>query len=326
MKFIPIINKLPVIYKTNRSMRNLPIISILILFLIPRVNGQKYFSFPTENVNWNVYLEYSISESPTDTVLLRYTIHGDTIINQIAYKKLCLESGDTLDPEIESVGGLREQDKKIYFIGQDFLRNPHYEESLLYDFNKQIGDTVKHDNYGTCYSIIENIDSIEIDGEYRKRYEVYASNNYYFPDQEYWIEGIGSIKNGLLGNITMIPMCCYHYWEHVCFKENEQVKYLNPSFNECFPDYLLTSINETIEIFEITIYPNPFSSELHIDNIQLDENINVRIVDNLGRILVHKELTTNNNIINVPEISGFLIVIVIDDNYQILKREKIIQK
>jgi len=166
---IAYITPLPVIYNTNRFMRNLPIISILILFLIPGVNGQKYFSFPTENVNWNVYLEYSISESPTDTVLLRYTIHGDTIINQIAYKKLCLESGDMLDPEIESVGGLREQDKKIYFIGQDFLRNPHYEESLLYDFNKQIGDTVKHDNYGTSYSIIENIDSIEIDGEYRKR-------------------------------------------------------------------------------------------------------------------------------------------------------------
>jgi len=271
-------------------------------------------------------LEYSLSESPTDTVLLRYTLHGDTSINQVNYKKLCLESGDTLNPEIEAIGGLREQDKKIYFIGQDFLGNPHYEESLLYDFNKQIGDTVKHDNYGTFYSIIENIDSIEIDGEYRKRYKVYASNNYYFPGQEYWIEGIGSIKNGLLGNITMIPTCCYHYWEHVCFRENEQVKYLNPSFSECFPDYLLTSINENIEIFEINIYPNPFSNELHIDNIQPDENINVRIVDNLGRILVHKELTTKNNIINVPEISGLLIVIVIDDNYQILKREKIIQK
>jgi len=130
----------------------------------------------------------------------------------------------------------------------------------------------------------------------------------------------------LLGNITLIPICCYHYWEHVCFKEDEQVKYLNPSFNECFPDYLLTSKNEKIELFKINIYPNPFSSKLHIDNILPDENINVRIVDILGRILVHKELTTNNNIINVPEISGLLIVIVIDDDYQILKREKIIQK
>ena len=130
----------------------------------------------------------------------------------------------------------------------------------------------------------------------------------------------------MLGHITSIPTCCYHYWEHICFRENEQVKYLNPSFTECFPDYLLSFINENIDIYEIHIYPNPFSSELHIDNIQPDENITVQVADNLGRILVHKKLNAKNNIINVPEISGLLIVILIDDNCQILKREKIIQK
>jgi len=290
------------------------------------LNGQNYYPFPVENVNWNVYLEYSLHENPTDTVLLRYTLHGDTTINLVNYKKLCLESGDTLNPEIETIGGLREQDKKIYFIGQDFLGHPHEEELLLYDFNAQIGDTVKHDNYGTIYSIIENIDSIEIDGEYRKRYKVYASNNYYFPDQEYWIEGIGSIMNGLLGNITSIPLCCYHYWEHICFKENEQVKYLNPSFSECFPDYLLNSMNECFEISKINIYPNPFSNELHIDNIKPHEKIYVRIIDNLGRMIVHKKLTAQNNIIIVPEISGSFLVLIINNNYQILKKEKIIQK
>ena len=110
----------------------------LILLLEIGVYAQKYFPFPTENVNWNVYLEYSISENPTDTLLLRYTLHGDTIINQVVYKNLCLESGDTLNPKIESIGGLRETDQKVYFIGQDFLSFPHDEELLLYDFNKQI--------------------------------------------------------------------------------------------------------------------------------------------------------------------------------------------
>ena len=307
-------------------MKKLYFIFILILLICKSVSGQKYFPFPTENVNWNIYFEYSRSENPPDTVLLRYTLHGDTTINQVKYKKLCLESGDTLHPEIEAVGGLREKDKKIYFIGNDYLGNPHFEECLLYDFNKQTGDTVKHDNFDTFYSIIENIDSVEIDGEYRKRYKVYSRNNFLFPDQEYWIEGIGSIKNGLLGNITDVPTCGYYYWEHVCFRENGQVKYLNPSFKECFPDYLMTSINENNETSKINIYPNPFSTELHIDNIQPAENLNVRIVDILGRIIVHKELTSKNNIINVPETRGILLVMITDKYYHILKKEKIIQK
>lgn len=90
---------------------------------------------------------------------------------------------------------------------------PHEEEGLLYDFDVQEGDTVWHTNSGYDYTVIESVDSVEIDGQLRRRYNVDTGRNYYFQDEEYWVEGIGSTKNGLLGHITAIPTCCYHFWE-----------------------------------------------------------------------------------------------------------------
>lgn len=306
-------------------MKNL--ILILSIFLTHNlvVKSQRYFPFPTENVYWNVYLELSIHENPLDSTLLRYTIHGDTLINQIVYRKLCIESGDIANPKIKTVGGLREHNKKIYFTGYDYLGSYHNKELLLYDFSKQIGDTIYHDNHGNNYSIIENIDSVELDGEYRKRFKVNSRHNYSFKDQEYWIEGIGSIKNGLLGHITDIPTCCYHFWEHVCFKENGRIKYLNPSFSDCFPAKLLSSINDNFEFSKINIYPNPFSNKLHIDNIPDNKNLSIQIIDSMGRLVLKKELRTESNSVQMPVIKGIYIVLIMDDNGQIIKNERIIQ-
>lgn len=308
-------------------MKNLILILFLILTFNLIVKSQRYFPFPTENVNWNVYLELSIHENPVVKNLLRYTVHGDTLINQTIYRKLCVETGDTANPKIKSVAGLRENNKKIYFIGKDFLGLQHYyTELLLYDFSKLVGDTVFHDKHGSNFSIIENIDSVELDGEYRKRFKVYSSHNYSFKDQEYWIEGIGSIKNGLLGHITDIPTCCYHFWEHVCFKENGHVKYLNSSFSDCFSATLLSSINDNFEFPTINIYPNPFSDKLHIDNIPDNKNLSIQIIDSMGRLVQKKELRTESNTVQMPVIKGIYIVLIMDDNGQIIRNERIIQK
>jgi hypothetical protein len=69
------------------------------------VLGQKYFPFPTENARWHIYLLTTCeNDSPPDTFLLRYALHGDTVINDHTYSKLCLETGAIADPVIEPVG------------------------------------------------------------------------------------------------------------------------------------------------------------------------------------------------------------------------------
>jgi hypothetical protein len=55
------------------------------------LKGQNYVPFPKENVNWNVYYVGTCQERAPDTILIRYAIHRDTIINDISYRKLCIE-------------------------------------------------------------------------------------------------------------------------------------------------------------------------------------------------------------------------------------------
>jgi hypothetical protein len=298
-------------------------LSFVLLFNLI-VKSQEYFQFPTKDVNWNVYLISSCDESSPDTILLRYTIHGDTTINENLYHKLCLECGDTSNPVINPIGGLRENDKKVYFIGKDFLGYEYYEEVLLYDFSKQIGDTIKHSSDGIFYSVIEDIDSIIIDGMYRKRFQV--NNHWFYHNPDYIIEGIGSVQNGLLGHITMIPTCGYHYWEHICFREEGIIKYLNPSFEDCFPSNLIVSLNRIELKKDVRIFPNPTSGQLSVENNTINQILIVKIIDVNGKILIQESLTTKKASIKMPNISGFFEVIITDIDGRILDSEKIIKK
>lgn len=296
----------------------------IITFLIFTVGlkGQNYVPFPTENVNWNVYYVGTCQERAPDTILIRYTIHGDTTINDISYRKLCIESGDTINPKIRSIGGLREENKKIYYSGETILSATN-EEFLLYDFTKQTGDTIKHNSQGWFYSVILDIDSVLIDGMYRKRYNV--NNRWFFQNPDYIIEGIGSVKNGLLGHISDIPTCGFHYWEHICFKENGVVKYLNPSFADCFPDNLIMGTNHTETVTQIRIYPNPVNQEIQIEN-NSDKNLSLKIVDINGRSIIDQQLNDVKTVIKLDVQPGVYHVLIKNKTGQIILTQRIIKQ
>lgn len=281
---------------------------------------QNYVPFPTENVNWNVYYVGTCEERTPDTTLLRYTIKGDTTINEIVYHKLCLESGDIINPKSRTIGGIREENKKIYCKGETILSDT-YDEWLLYDFTKQIGDTIKHNPQGYFYSVILDIDSILIDGTYRKRYEV--DNRWFYHNPDYIVEGIGSIRNGLLGHISDIPTCGTHYWEHVCFKENGVVKYLNPNFNDCFPSNFVMGADKMET--QIKIYPNPVNQNLQIIN-NINENLSAKIIDINGRSVIEHSLNKTKTILKLDISSGIYNVLITNKIGQIIFTQKIIKQ
>lgn len=256
--------------------------------------------------------------------MIRYTIHGDTTINEIQYSKLCIESGDTVNPKIQGIGGLRESDKKIYYLGQTIIGGGYDEEYLLYDFTKQIGDTIKHDSYGGFYSVVLDIDSVQIGNIYRKRYKV--DNHWFYHNPDYIIEGIGSVKNGLLGHISDIPTCCSHYWEHICFRENGIVKYVNPSFSDCFPSNLLTGIVQLDYETDFEIYPNPFSNEIQIKNKLNHQDLTFKLIDINGKTLIDKIINNEKVTLDLNISSGLYNVLIIDKNGQILITKKVIKE
>ena len=200
------------------------IIIFISLVLSVGIYAQKYVPFPSENAEWNVFYASSWNGSPMDTTLMQYSLQGDTTINGIGYHKVVRNIATSSNPVYKSVGGLREQNKKVYYNG--FGYNENYGgfnniENLLYDFNKKVGDTVQV-NQWLEYTITK-IDSVKIGNEYRKRYN------------DCIIEGIGDVEGGLFGIMVLIPTCldCHQEWHFVCFSQNGESVYKNPDYVDC---------------------------------------------------------------------------------------------
>ena len=203
--------------------------AVMLIILCLPVSGQEYVHFPAGDARWHIYLESTCdNDSPAIPELLRYFLEGDTLIGEVLYNRLYVESGDTVSPAKRLSGIIREEDKRVYYIGSGFT-DPFDGEHLLYDFNAQVGDTIYHND--DRKSIVLEIDSAAIGGVFRKRYLV--DNGWYFHNPDLIIEGIGSVLNGLLGHISVIPTCGSHYWEHVCFYDRGEMVYRNPAYPGC---------------------------------------------------------------------------------------------
>lgn len=233
-------------------------ILIFILIWQTDVKGQQYVPFPSSNAIWS---EVFTSYQPDRIETYQYGISGDTIINTVIYHKV-FRLLDTIYPIVpgQYCGAIREDSaKRIFIIGSECTYpGSGNEEVLLYDFSKSIGDTVFVGPDGTgpeVYLIISNIDSVLINGNYR--------NTIHFAGFEsYWIEGIGSTR-GLLSPITAQPTG-FQKWELICFNQDDEVKYLNPEYNTCFP--ILTAINEMKPVNNIIkIFPHPITNISVID-------------------------------------------------------------
>ena len=225
------------------------------------VGAQKYVSFPTGNAQWDIHYRTSESGLVFESIILNYSLQGDTLINSKLYKKLYLKTGTSESPLMKLKGAIREENKRIYLI--DFAvwgymsqvrplssgtKNcvkqitQYYgygTEYLLYDFNKnQVGDTLYKYEYG--FGKIIAIDSVLVQNSYRRRYKIY--------DNEYVVEGIGSVNQGLFGALTPIPNCMTNFeWKLVSFSLNNDCAYKSSEYKDCITtarwddaDYLKT--------------------------------------------------------------------------------------
>ena len=226
---------------------------------------------------------------------------------KIFYSHLYLETGDTIHPSRLPVGGIREDDKRVYFFSKDFLGSPKDEELLLYDFNMHIDDTVYHSNDGFWKSIVLDIDSVQIGDKYRMRYLV--DNGWFYHNQDYIIEGIGSVINGLLGHITDIPTCGTHYWEHVCFFFGNQMIYKNPSFSDCSAGVDLSTVNNRVTS-TTSIYPNPFKRSVVLVSSLPGKSMSIQVFNAAGQIVLEKYKVESIGQIEIPGPAGIYFAII----------------
>src|SRR5688572_13337561 len=168
-------------------MKNI-ITSILLLVVCgSQAQTNIYHPFPDSNAVWNVFASGCctascpgpINDPVIDDFTFSYFISGDTLVNGLTYHKL-YKSGShhqhcVLGTSVDNwnfynnvPAGVFRQDtaaKQVYKLAS------FNQECLLYDFNLNIGDTLKGDcmNWGSC-AIVTSIDSVLVGGNYRTRY------------------------------------------------------------------------------------------------------------------------------------------------------------
>lgn len=205
-------------------------------------------------------------------------ITGDTLISGIKWYKIEGQGACAFNQSNPPL--VREENSKWYTYNLD-----NQEESILYDFNLNIGDTYSVGFFGENYQIEMLIDSTsthEINGVNRKIQ--YCSNpnsdidGFFFGAEI--IEGVGSL--GYLfpqGNI-----CDPHAGPIRCF-ENENHFIDFDIDRECDESYFPTNTVE-IKNFELKIYPNPAKTNqiVFIEAAEIIENL--IICNAIGEVVV----------------------------------------
>lgn len=181
----------------------------------------------------------------------RFNIDGDTVIGPHQYSKLmvreeyeqgadqsqwCTESTTIYD---YYYGGIRESGKQV------FIKPYGMPEYMAYDFNLTIGDTVPSPANlpgNESLRIIDSLDSVMVNGIYRKRY--WTS----LPTDQYIVEGIGA-SSGLFNTIIVGPGMCFI--KMLCYTEYGAPAHFdyNCSMNLAVDD--LSASNSSLELVKI---------------------------------------------------------------------------
>jgi hypothetical protein len=205
-----------------------------------------------------------------------YWVSNDTTIGQTKYKKLMRDAITYEETRTYYVGACREDTVNQ----QVFFKLPGGNEQLTYAFNHTIGDTIRVDSIGDLSKVViryvNSIDSINLGEIQRKRFEIvemcynYNETTPFFVFTDYWIEGIGSLKQ--LPDMIIYPYMWtdaglggpYELALH-CFWHNDEQIYHNPMYDSCVyasPHYYdIKRINAPKEII---LYPNPVSGLLYV--------------------------------------------------------------
>lgn len=245
--------------------KNLLVITVFLLALLCKAEEKV---FPTSDAIWVVHLfEEGGGEPEEDKQQLVYGLSGDTIISTKNYQKLYLLS-DTLLTITEAdvyVGGIRQENKKVWMLPADQSDGTAFEEFLLYDFSVELGDSIYFgkrpliglrgtysDGYNFCGSAyFDDVDMgslINIKGRVSGRYESKSGvelhvntfttdNKYDYGLPETWLQGIGSESGLFFASWEQRSMCGgskFFGGYLICMKEKDEIKYLKYGCTSCF--------------------------------------------------------------------------------------------
>lgn len=171
-----------------------------------------------------------------------------------------------------------------------YYPTPHglFGDSVYLNLGLGIGDSSAYRcNGDTGYYRLDSVSFVtDLTSIQRKKYHFtgrihtigYGRNRVYFS----WIEGLGNLQGA--GMETILPPSCisdYGYFEVICIFDSSSTQlYQNPNYNICDG----VGIEEN-NLLNISIYPNPASTFVEIENINLKEVSAIQIINSAGVIV-----------------------------------------
>jgi hypothetical protein len=211
------------------------------------------------------------------------TYTGDTLIGGLKYKKI----NDYL---------VRQDSQQVYFRFQE-------NDYLMYDFDLQVGDTVRYyfvseyftQNISALYQITD-LDTVIVDGIAIKKFTSFTTSLDSWlsvPKNYTYYEKFGS--DGEIVEYNGATVQAWRYAWLRCYQDQE-INFKTPKFlayqqPDCY--YKWTSAVEDVSLQAFTLAPNPADDYLqigHPDNrILIDQ---VLLYDNMGRVVLENRLKT----------------------------------
>ncbi len=193
-------------------------------------------------------------------------------------------------------------------------------DTLLYEFNLSIGDTLRNTDFG--YTTVDSIDSIPVSNYFRKRFALSNQNC-----THYLYEGIGN-GAGFLEHLTCTNVSSDCYYTLYCYGFNDTAWYptLNAVSPCTIPNYNIGISELRKQSNEIIISPNPFTTQTTINFGEEQKNTTIKITDLLGKEIKTFNFTGRQFVIEKAQMkAGIYFVQTTDGQRNVMNGKIIIQ-
>lgn len=187
-------------------------------------------------------------------------LSGEVLINDTTFLNV-YESQDSLQQNWDHVGFLSEDtvSKKVYIT--EWIGG---EVGLIYDFDLLVGDSVIINNYYAGFEnvllICDNIDSLNINGLFLKRFFLYSPGYW---NSDIWIEGIGS-KFGLLYSGFNGSGWTGGSKDLLCCSKDDTLIYMDSVYNSCYIEEFYPKI--VSEYYDTAYLNNNYEFQVQISD------------------------------------------------------------
>jgi hypothetical protein len=266
---------------------------LLILINYKLIISQSTNQYFNNNQVWHVESTCHYTYDCMTKQVFVFYAQGDTAIGSFLYKKIYNKrissfTGYMFTPCFSPMFGpyppyplyLRSQGKKIY-------TRIYSKDTLMYDFNLQIGDTLPFtynnpDDFSGVPKIVTYIDSFNTSIGYLKKIQI----NYF----GYLIEGAGWVGGEYAGFIN-------NYWECgnelKCYSVNDTSYYPTVGGLACFTN---VGLNELTINNNFKIHPNPANDVLNIDLFDFNNDLySIDVLNELGQVVLQETINTEHS-------------------------------